>query len=241
MKRIIIIVLRVILLVPYWVFDAKRHRDFEKYTLQQRYTSVRKKVISINKNARVKVKAFGVDNLPKKNGYLLTPNHQGLEDPLALCISHPRPIAAIVKVELMKVFFIKDILTVLGCIPLDRKDVRAAIKVIKLAASRVKAGENFIVFPEGTRSKNKNELAEFKGGSFKIATSAKVPIVPVALIDCFKVFDINSIQKQTVEVHYLTPLYYDEYCDMQTNEIAVEVQRRIENHIKKVLDQRGDM
>ncbi len=51
-------------------------------------------------------------------------------------------------------------------------------------------------------------------------TKAKCPIVPVALIDTYKAFDTGSIEPLTVQVHFLKPMYYDEYKDMKTTEIA---------------------
>lgn len=80
-------------------------------------------------------------------------------------------------------------------IPMDRSNVRESAKIIKYVANEVAAGKNFFVFPEGTRSRDGNNILEFKGGTFKIATKAKAPIVPVALIDCYKVFDNNTIKK----------------------------------------------
>ena len=121
----------------------------------------------------------------------------------------------------MKAFFI------------DRDDVRQSMKVIMAVSKEVEKGRNYTIFPEGTRSKNGNKLGEFKGGSFKAATKVKCPIVPVALIDSFKPFDSHSLKPVEVQVHYLKPLYYDEYKDMKTTEIAEEVQRRIEKVIKE--------
>ena len=96
-----------------------------------------------------------------------------------------------------------------------------------------RSGQNFFVFPEGTRSRDANNILEFKGGTFKIATKAKAPIVPVALIDCYKVFDNNTIRKTTAQIHYLKPIYYEEYKDMHTNDIAKLVHDQIEECIKK--------
>ena len=78
-----------------------------------------------------------------------------------------------------------------------------------------------------------NKLLEFKGGSFKAATKAKCPIIPIALIDSFKPFDTNSIVPVTVQVHFLEPIYYEEYQNMKTTEIAKEVKRRIEETISE--------
>ena len=116
---------------------------------------------------------------------------------------------------------------------LDREDVRQAMQVIIHVTEEVKKGRNYLIFAEGTRSKNGNQLREFKGGSFKSATKAKCPIVPVALIDSFKPFDTNTITPVTVQVHFLKPMYYEEYKEMKTTEIAAEVKKRIEKVISE--------
>ena len=41
-------------------------------------------------------------------------------------------------------------------------------------ANDVKNGKNFLIFPEGTRSKNGNVIGEFKGGSFKSCNKSKM-------------------------------------------------------------------
>ena len=110
---------------------------------------------------------------------------------------------------------------------IDREDVRQSMKIIAEVSKEVASGRNYIIFPEGTRSKNGNQVGTFKGGSFKAATKAKCPIVPVALIDSFKPFDTKSAKPVTVQVHYLEPLLYEEYKDMNTTEIAHEVRERI--------------
>lgn len=111
---------------------------------------------------------------------------------------------------------------------IDREDLKQSMQVIVNVIREVKAGRNYLIFPEGTRSKNGNHPGPFKGGSFKTATKTKCPIVPVALIDSFKAFDTGSTERITVQVHILPPMYYEEYKDMHTTELAEEVKRRIE-------------
>lgn len=114
---------------------------------------------------------------------------------------------------------------------IDRDDVRQAMQVIIDVTKEVQSGRNYLIFAEGTRSKEGNKPGNFKGGSFKSATKAKCPIIPVALIDAFKPFDTNSIKPVNVQVHFLKPIPYEEYKDMKTTEIAAEVKRRIEETI----------
>ena len=106
------------------------------------------------------------------------------------------------------------------------------MKVMLQMAEDVKNGRNFIIFPEGTRSRDGNHLLPFKGGSFKCATKANCPIVPVALLDSYKAFDTGSVAKQTVQVHFLDPIYPEEYQGMKTTQIAELVRTRIEEKIQ---------
>ena len=117
-------------------------------------------------------------------------------------------------------------------IAIDRDDIRQGLKVIQQVAEEVKNGRNYLIFAEGTRSRNQNQLLEFKGGSFKSAVKARCPIIPVALIDSYKSFDTHSIDKLTVQVHFLQPILYEEYQGMKTVEIASIVKRRIEEVIR---------
>ena len=101
-------------------------------------------------------------------------------------------------------------------IAIDRDDIRQRLKVIQQVAEEVKNGRNYLIFAEGTRSRNQNQLLEFKGGSFKSAVKARCPIIPVALIDSYKSFDTHSIDKLTVQVHFLQPILYEYYQGMKT-------------------------
>lgn len=76
---------------------------------------------------------------------------------------------------------------------MDREDVRQSLQVILDVTQEVKNGRNYLIFPEGTRSRRGNQVGDFKGGSFKCAVKAKAPIVPVALLNAFEPFDRNSI------------------------------------------------
>ena len=114
---------------------------------------------------------------------------------------------------------------------MDREDIRQSLQVINQVAERVKGGDNFLIFAEGTRSRQGNQMLEMKGGSFKSAYKAKCPVVPTALINSFVPFDSHTIKPVTVKVIYLDPIPYEEYKGMKTLELAVEVKKRIENAI----------
>ena len=185
------------------------------------------------KGGRITIDAHGVENLPAKDGFMFFPNHQGLFDVLAILQACPRPFSVVMKKEIQNTPFLKQVFQCMKAYALDRDDVRQSMKVIQQVAVEVKNGRNYLIFAEGTRSRNKNELLEMKGGSFKSATKSQCPIVPVALINSYQAFDTNSIKRLTVQVHFLRPLFYEEYKDMKSTEIAAEVKRRIETVIRE--------
>ena len=87
----------------------------------------------------------------------------------------------------------------------------------------------------GYKFNNKNKVQDFKAGSFKIALKSHVPIIPIALIDSYKVFNSFHFGPVTTQVHYLKPIEYEEYKGMKTKDIAALVKERIEEKIKEVL------
>ncbi len=236
MMRIILMVLRLFLATPYYLFRIGRFSK-EKRPYDEAFYYIKRITKKAIKAGRVTIQTFGVENLPKEDGFIMFPNHQGLFDGLVFLDSCPRVFAYITKKEARNVILLKQVADALGSIAIDREDIKQSMQVINQVTDEVKKGRNFLIFPEGTRSKQGNHLLDFKGGSFKSATRAKCPIIPCALIDSFKPFDENSIRKVTVELIYLPPLYYDEYKDMKTHEIAAEVKKRIEAEIAKRLEE----
>lgn len=234
MKRILLMVFRNILLVPiFWIKLCYHASHVDKYTEEEHFKLLKFIDHRANKGGNVTIDAYGLDNIPKEGGCILYPNHQGMYDTLAIMAVCPRPFSVVAKKELANIQFLKQVFACVKAYAIDREDVRQGLKVIMNVANDVKNGKMFIIFPEGTRSKNGNQVGEFKGGSFKAATKAKCPIVPVALIDSFKPFDTNSIKPVTVQVHFMEPLFYEDYKDMKTTEIAEVVQERIQKTINE--------
>ena len=234
MERILMMVFKNIFRVPFmWIKLCYRAAHSDKYTDNEHNEFFKYIVKRANIGGNVTIKSYGQENIPEEDGFMFFPNHQGMYDALAMIDSCPKPFSLVYKIELKDIPFLKQIAKCMKAFFIDRDDVRQSMKVIMAVSKEVEKGRNYTIFPEGTRSKNGNKLGEFKGGSFKAATKVNCPIVPVALIDSFKPFDSHSLKPVEVQVHYLKPLYYDEYKDMKTTEIAEEVQSRIEKVIKE--------
>ena len=233
MKRIWLMVLNNILIVPFWYLKLCYYAWFSKKISDEKKRILFKEIVTrANRGGNVTVRSYGIQNIPKDQPFMYFPNHQGLYDVLALLSNSPYFFSVVVKKELEHIPFLSKIFQIMGAYAIDREDVRQSMKIIQQVSKEVALGKNFLIFPEGTRSKNKNQVGSFKGGTFKAATKAKSPIVPVAIIDSYKVFDTGSIAPVMIQVHYLEPLYYEDYKMMKTTEIA----ELVENKIKKVVD-----
>lgn len=232
MERIILMIIKRIFIAPYWLYLICKYGNTEKYSEEERYRVLSNIVKKVNRAGNVKIISDGEENLPKENGYVLFPNHQGLFDALVLLETNKQPITFVMKKEIENQWFIKKIIKLLQAQIIDRDDIRQSMGVINTMTKEVKEGRNYVIFAEGTRSRKGNELLDFKGGSFKSAVNAKCPIIPVAIMDSYKVFDSKSIKKATVRMAYLKPIYPDEYNKMKTTEIACIVKERIGEYIR---------
>lgn len=234
MNRIVYMVIKNLFRVPVWFHRIwKFSLPGDKHTLEERYDYIRNVVKKVNNSGKVEVEVHGVENLPSENGFILFPNHQGLYDMLALIEASPKPLSVIVKKEASNLILVKQVVNALNGFFIDRQDIKASMNIIMQMTENVKKGFNYVIFPEGTRSREGNKLLSFKGGTFKSAVNAKCPIVPVALIDCFKPFDEKSSKKQSVQICFLKPLYSEDYQALRTTQIAEIVHDRIQEEINQ--------
>ena len=234
MNRIFYMVVRNFLRVPLWFYNIRKMGIKEEYyPHKERYEYIRNVVKKVNKSGRVEVIVHGVENIPSENGFILFPNHQGLFDMLAIMEACPKPLSVVVKKEAANLILVKEVVKALDGFYIDRQDIKASLEIISRMTEGVKENKNYVIFPEGTRSREGNRLLPFKGGTFKSAVNARCPIVPVALIDSFKPFDENSSRKQKVEVCFLKPLYYEDYQKLKTTQIAELVHDKIQEEINQ--------
>ena len=79
MKRIIMMVLRNILLVPWmWAKLCYHASHVDKYTEEEHYRMLRFITHRANKGGNVTIDAHGLENIPEENGFMFFPNHHGL-------------------------------------------------------------------------------------------------------------------------------------------------------------------
>ena len=236
MNRLVMVVLKNIAIVPAaWVKLCKYAKHTDEYSYEEKYKHIRYILKHVCKSGNIDLQVTGLENIPKKDGFLMCGNHQGIFDIVAIVESFERPIAAVLKKELNEIPFLKQIVKCTHSYPMDREDVRQSMKVIQGVTQDLINGRNMVIFPEGTRSKNGNKMGEFHAGTFKCVAKSKAPIVPFAFIDSFKVLDQDGCAPLKVQLHYLKPIFYEEYKNLKTSEIAALVKARIGEAIEKNL------
>lgn len=239
MNRFVLVGLRNLLRLPGAYIKLCRYAKHpERYPEQERWNHVQKIMSWVIETGNIDLTVSGTENIPQEGSFMLYANHQGMFDVVALAATCHRPLGAVYKKELKNVPILKKILESTLSFDMDREDVRQSLTVIQNVVKEVQSGRNYLIFPEGTRSKNGNTMGEFHGGSFRAATKAKCPIVPVAFIDSFKVLDQKGSAPVAVQMHYLSPIPYEEFKDLKTVELAELVKGRIATAIEAALTEK---
>jgi len=146
-----------------------------------------------------RVKSYGEEQVPK-GPVLFVVNHQSNFD-IPTCMAYlPHFAPFIAKVELEKIPFLSWWMKQMGCLFMDRSNMRQSLNIILEGIEILKQGQSLVIFPEGTRARD-GVMMDFKPGSLKLATKANVPIVPVTIKNTYKVFEEhNRIKKADVSI-----------------------------------------
>ena len=127
---------------------------------------------------------------------------EGLENIPLLLASLDKPHGILAKEELGKIPLLNRWMKLLGCVFVQRDDLRASVRALNDATAIVESGRSFVIFPEGTRYKGEEGgVGEFKNGAFRIAVKTGVPVVPVAMTGARALFENNGNRCHPGRVH----------------------------------------
>lgn len=206
----------------------------EKYTEQQRWKMALKIVDHLRRRAFTKTDVYGLENLPKENGYIMYSNHQGKYDALGVLLTVPHPCAMLWEEKSADRPAARQVCGLVEGKTISFTDHRAQIKVLNELAKDVADGKNYLIFPEGGYVDNKNDLQEFKTGCFTCSLKSKKPMVPVVLYDSWRSMDTNKFGKVRTQIHYLEPIPYEEYSSLKKKEIADLIKSRISAKLEEL-------
>ena len=129
--------------------------------------------------AGIRYRVAGREHVPETAVVFCSNHESNVDPPLLFKVLHPQ-LHVLYKAELHKFPIMGTVFDVGGFVPIDRGDRDKAMASIGRGADSLRAGNSFLIFPEGTRSRT-GELLPFKKGGFIMAIQAQAPIVPVAV------------------------------------------------------------
>ena len=178
-----------------------------------------------------RVKATGLENVPRTGPAIFASNHLSYTDHYFLPAVVPRQIFFISKAQHFDVPVQRWLFEQWGVIPLKRGegDNEAFSRSLQLLSE----GKLFGIYPEGTRSTD-GKLHKGRTGVARLALQARVPIIPVGMVGTDKVLpkgkNVPTLHK--VEVHIGKPLDFSRHIGMEndrkvTRDITDQVMRAI--------------
>ncbi|MGI6393555.1 MAG: lysophospholipid acyltransferase family protein [bacterium] len=154
----------------------------------------------------VKTVVEGLENVDENEKYLVISNHQSVFDIPVIGAALPLNLRIFAKKELLKIPLFGQLLLMYDFVFVDRNNPRQAVKDLKKASEKMELF-SFLVFPEGTRSKD-GKVGKFKSGTFSLAIEANKAILPVALRGVSKIMEPGKfiVNKGTVYMKVFPPV-----------------------------------
>ena len=185
----------------------------------------------------IKLEVIGEGNVPRDQAVLYIGNHRSFFDVLITYARCPGLTGYVAKKEMLKVPLLSNWMKYLHCQFLDRKDLKAGMQMILSCIQNIKDGISICIFPEGTRSKGATELPllTFHEGSFKIAQKTDCPIVPMAMVNTYEIFEAHfpKIKSTHVILEYGTPIIPSELSPEDKKHLGAYTKRIIEGMLEK--------
>lgn len=232
MKRIVTIILKNIVRVPGVYLKFHRFAAHpERYSDEEKYRYVQKIFGYAIKSGNIHLAAYGQENIPETDEFLIYANHQGYLDVAMVCYSCKRPAGVLLAKEFYDIPVLKQMIDSTHSLAIDRSDLRQSMQVMQDISKGLECGRSYAIFPEGRVSRG-SELSNFHAGSFKCAVKSRCTIIPAALIDTYKATEEKGSRPINAEVHFLPPIKYKEYENLSSIELAQLVKERIEEKVK---------
>jgi len=130
-----------------------------------------------------RLKAHGVEHIPREGGVLLCSNHISVLDPPTLGIHVPRRLHYMAKSELFKFKPFAALITALGAFPVKRGGVSK--EAIRTSLQLLRDGHAILMFPEGTRN---SDASSAKRGAALLAIRSGAPVVPCRIVPGYRLF-----------------------------------------------------
>jgi 1-acyl-sn-glycerol-3-phosphate acyltransferase len=175
----------------------------------------------------VRLRVEGLENVPA-GVCVFVANHASNSDPPAVVVAIPKRVSLLAKKEVFRLPILSAAFRVVGIVPVDRSDPDSAAASVDRAVQALKSGLSFLVYPEGTRSRD-GRLLPFKKGTFVMAIAAGVPVVPISVAGAHKIMPKGewAIRPGGIVVKFHPPVDASRYTFEQRGELLERVQAAV--------------
>ena len=155
----------------------------------------------------IRVKTHGATSIPRDGSYVFAINHQVALDIPAVGSAIPVPFGWVAKAELRKVPFLGAAIKSSPSVFIDRSHPKRSVETMRMAGEQIRNGVSVAIFPEGSRSHG-GGLQPFKRGAFLLAIEAQVPVVPVTIVNGYRLFNevTRKARPGTMHIHFGQPI-----------------------------------
>jgi len=179
----------------------------------------------------IRLEIEGLDRFGRKDAYVFMANHVSFLDGPLLFYVVPRLLRVIIKKSVFRLPVLGQGMRFVGFVPVDRKGIRGGKASIDLASRLMRErGYPFLIFPEGTRSRD-GRIQPFRRGGFFLAIVAGAPIVPVSINGTFELMPKGSFiaRRGTIRVVFHPPIAVDGYNRGNLEGLMAAVKAAIES------------
>jgi 1-acyl-sn-glycerol-3-phosphate acyltransferase len=157
--------------------------------------------------AGIRVQRHGLHHLAPGASYVFCINHVSMLDLFVVFQSIPYFHRSFQDEAHFKIPIYGGCIRVFGQVPVSRSDRERNRRAYARAVEMLHAGDSFVVFPEGHRTRD-GRLGRFHLGAFRLAIQAGVPVVPMGMRGLRNVCPAGDwrIRPGTVDVLFGAPL-----------------------------------
>jgi len=171
----------------------------------------------------------GMQNIPSNGAAILASNHLSFSDSIFLPLQTRRPVVFLAKSEYFTGKGLKGALSrwffkSTGQLPIDRSGGKASEASLNTALQVLAQGQLLGIYPEGTRSPD-GRLFRGRTGIARMVLEARVPVIPVAMIDTEKVQPIGKRLPRIRRIGIIVgePLDFSRFTGMEGDRIVLRV------------------
>ena len=178
----------------------------------------------------IKLNIEGIENIAKGKGHIYVSNHLSYLDILVLLAGIPDNLRMVYKREISRIPIFGWAMLACSFIPINRDNIKSAVKSLEKGAEKVKKGLSVLIYPEGTRSPD-GKTGEFKRGMFLLAEKSGADILPVSISGTYELLSRDSIKVRSGKVNIVIgkPIKY-----RKERQFTNDLREIIINNIKPV-------